>query len=111
MKENAVESDQAETPKWLRKRIRKFTHLTQKQIFDAFPYQRGWKKGQHFDGFGAEWDVEVFVFVNHPFSQNLAALKKCADFQARGGSCVMICPSISLVKCDLYNNCLKYTTV
>jgi hypothetical protein len=33
------------------------------------------------------------------------------DFQAAGGNCAMILPAISLVNCELYNDCVRHTTV
>ena len=79
-KECAKDSDQAQTPKWLKKQIREFILLTQSEIFDAFIFQRAWKNGKHFNGFDDGWFIDVFVFINHPFTQTLAALKKCGDF-------------------------------
>ena len=85
--------------------------MSKSKIVDVFIYCEDWKAGKNYDGFGDEWIIEMLHFINHPFTQTLAALAKCADFQAKGGSCVMVCPSISLENCDLYNQVLKHTTV
>jgi hypothetical protein len=92
-------------------RIKLFTHLTEEQIRDVFVYYENWNTHAFYDGYKKPWDVNLFHYINSPFTQVLAALKKCAEFQAAGGNCAMILPTISLVNCKLYKECIKNTTI
>ena len=38
-------------------------------------------------------------------------MKKCADFQADGGNCVLMLPADSLLDCNLYEDHVKHTTI
>jgi hypothetical protein len=85
--------------------------LTDQQIYDVFAYQENWTTKAFFDGYKKQWDTDIFMYVNSPFTQAFHALKKCMEFQAAGGNSAMILPSISLEKCPLYDECIRYTTV
>ena len=60
--------------------IKKFTHLTDADIFDVFIYRENWNDMQHYDGFEEDWDTKVFHYANPPFTQLKKAIKKCGDF-------------------------------
>ena len=38
-------------------------------------------------------------------------MKKCADFQAKGGNCVLLIPELSTIKCELYEKYVQHTTI
>ena len=67
-------------------------------MYDAYVFRTEWNSKAFYDGFKKLWTILMFVYANPPFTQALPAMKKCADFQAIGGNCVLMIPTICLEK-------------
>jgi hypothetical protein len=109
-RQKACAKDQAETPDEVLYKIYARLRIWKKDVFDLCIYKPNWRKGFNYDAWTADYPDKP-MFVNHPFTQTKEFLARMGLHQLQGGNAVMILPTDSLDKHDLYNCFLKDCTI